>query len=215
MLAALLIGGVSGGCIASRHSGGAAGTSPVVAVPESAMASLAVCQIWTPRVGGSLTPIGDGLAVTAGHVIREETEIRIDGHPSRVRRIAGGGGIGAKDDDWAVLRVEVGRLRAPNQLDPSLPLRRGDAVYIAGFPGGVQTVYLGRVIGRPLWVSGSRDLVFIAIDGAPDLHGASGGPAAVWDPEAGWRVFGIYVGTWSPLGWRGYAVRRLPVDLGG
>lgn len=109
--------------------------------------------------------------------------------------------------DWLVLLGTTDRFE-PNHLKGDVTLRRGDRVYLAGYPMARPTassetlirhmqrepfVTMGRVISPSLSRTGPGlvDVVIPRPEG--DGHGFSGGPAVVLDERGEIRVWGVVV----------------------
>lgn len=167
------------------------------------------------RIQGSMTPVGDGMALTALHILRQPVG-RVDGTLTGLDAQVSGRAPDTGAEDWVMVRVNDAKLPDAAPLVADHPTTVGDAIYLFGFPSRSgepnDAVRVGALVADPPAASGHHpELIFLRVDGDPDLGGMSGGPACVRDREGRWVVVGLYVGRWDCWPWRTcYVVRRLP-----
>jgi hypothetical protein len=183
----------------------------------------AVCRIKSPQTAGSLIPLGGNVGLTARHVYRQPVAW-IDGKLSGLDELRRGECAEVGQGDWVMVRVNDTDLPVPDEVHLGYEFDAGSKVYICGFPSatashstGEPTLVSAIVTDTPPWVPKdvrSDEVIFLDIDGNPDLSGMSGGPVVVPDAsDTGWRVVGMYLGEWHSGVWSRYVFRRLPKDV--
>ncbi|MBL8885194.1 MAG: hypothetical protein JNK16_00925 [Phycisphaerales bacterium] len=178
----------------------------------------AVCRLQSPQIAGSLIPIGDQRAVTARHLLRQPV-VRVDGKLTGVDSLENGLGAEVSAGDWVVLQVNDTPLPEPDALVEDYAFRDGSLVFLSGFASAVgsssgPSLVHAEVQRPPFWVPTESGIVYLRVEGSPDLSGMSGGPVVIPDDDGtGWRVVGLYLGRWQSAGWTGYVVRPLPIEI--
>jgi hypothetical protein len=209
LTAAVVLWAAGGACLPGCASGPKAQDA---AMTPAAMPDVPVVRMLGRSAGGSGIPLGQGLVLTARHILKDRW-LEVNGRRARYEIVAQGEG-GADKDDWAVIRT-----RAAEDL-PGVTLaegesarpRPGEQLCVMGYWRGESDEPLpywdmrrlplqcvrATAATPPWWAPGTAGLMFFE---APlhgkSYHGISGGPVAVCGPDGSWRVVGVYKGSWE------------------
>jgi len=170
------------------------------------------------RIQGSMIPVGNGMALTALHILTQPVG-RVDGTLTGLDAQVSGRSPDTGAEDWVLARVNDARLPDAAPLAADHPAAIGDTIYLFGFPSryGVpdDAVRVEALVADTPSAEGDHpELIFLRVEGDPDLGGMSGGPACVRGREGRWVVVGMYVGRWERWPWRTcYVVRRIPREV--
>lgn len=201
-----------GGCSAAEKSvSTAAVDTSIIRVPS-------VCRLQSPKVEGSLIPLGNQRALTARHLLHQPA-VRVDGQLTGIDAVHDGRGGEVTAGDWAIVQINDTRLPPPDARVARYEFPAESPVFLCGFPTASPhpsrpSLYRARVQQPPFWVPREDGLVILNVDGSPDLSGMSGGSVVIPNADGiGWQVVGIYLGRLQSAGWTGYVVRPLPSEV--
>jgi len=157
--------------------------------------------------GSSGFPVTKRNVIMAAHALSGNTE-QVSAGASPMSAPQSQGSIARKtpvapQDDWVLIRGLQDRFK-PNIIDPTVELRAGDMVFIGGFPvcppvnnydpvehaQRKPEIFSARVLTP--WYSNDGPCMVWLSGPTRDLHGCSGGPAAIVDKLGQVRVFGVF-----------------------
>jgi S1-C subfamily serine protease len=146
--------------------------------------------------------IGEGLIITAAHVVGDAGLVRIDGPSTITGEVLG---VFADGRDLALIEVDTGAIAAPTLASaPEL----GDPITVVGYPGGgARTTTVGPHVDAPDLAAQLFRGALVGLDADIGV-GFSGGPAV----DADGNLIGIVVGAETATGMGIVSVLGDPID---